>query len=155
MSVTVRVKQKLSERGELQREIYYTVRPMEIRITNRKDDGKATMGTMFVDGQYECDTLEPSSDAKYPRIPAGRYPVEFRFSPRFQMVTPHVCNVSGREYILIHPGNKPEDTEGCLLVGESQSKDWVGSSREAFLCLMTLLRTEEAGNIFITYEEAD
>jgi hypothetical protein len=126
---------------------------MELLVTGRKDDGRATLGMLYVDGQVECHTLEPSANAEYPRIPAGRYPVEFRFSPRFKMVTPHICNVPGREFILIHPGNAPKDTEGCLLVGYTESTDWVGSSREAFLSLMTLLRTAEAGDIFITYQE--
>jgi Family of unknown function (DUF5675) len=128
---------------------------MEMRVTNRKDDGNGTTGTLFVDNQYECDTLEPSATAAYPSIPSGRYPVEFRFSGRFKEVVPHVCNVPGRSLIEIHPGNKPEDTEGCLLVGQATAKDWVGASREAFLSLMTLLRTAEPASIFITYDGAN
>lgn len=114
---------------------------MELRITNRKDDGIGTTGTLLVDGQYESDTLEPPSTALYPRIPAGRYAVELRFSPRFQMTTPHILNVPGRTDILIHPGNKPLDTHGCLLIGEASGSvhDWLGSSRVAFEKLMTLL----------------
>ena len=128
---------------------------MEMQVINRKDDGKGTSGVLFVDGQYECDTLEPSRTALYPRIPAGHYPIEFRFSARFQQIVPHVCNVPGREWIEIHPGNKPEDTEGCLLVGKDVGHDWVGSSRETFLRLMTLIRECPPGELFITYEETN
>lgn len=130
---------------------------MEMCVTDRKDDGHGTLGALFVDAQYECDTLEPSIAAEHPRIPAGRYAVEFRFSPRFQMVTPHILDVPGRDFILIHPGNKPEDTEGCLLVGAqlATKADWVGQSRIAFLSLMTLIRECPAGELFITFDEAN
>ena len=129
---------------------------MEMRVTDRKDDGAGTSGQLFIDNQYECDTLEPSITAVYPRIPAGRYPIEFRFSERFQQLVPHVCNVPGRSLIEIHPGNKPLDTEGCLLVGKNTGqKDWLGSSRLAFLELMTLIRECAPGELFITYEEAN
>jgi hypothetical protein len=34
--------------------------------------------------------------------------------------------------IRIHSGNKPQDTEGCILVGQTESKDLIGSSGAAF-----------------------
>lgn len=37
--------------------------------------------------------------------------------------------VSASRYILIHSGNTARDTEGCLLVGTSRSKDRVNGSR--------------------------
>jgi len=126
---------------------------MEMRVTNRKDDGTATAGQLFVDDQFVCDTLEPPITAEYPRIPAGRYPVEFWFSGTFQEIVPHICNVPGRDLIEIHPGNKPTDTHGCLLVGKGGVADWISTSRATFLRLMQLIRQCAPGELFITYEE--
>jgi Family of unknown function (DUF5675) len=125
---------------------------MQLTVLRKPDDGKAVMGELLVDGAHEAFTLEPCATAAYPTIPAGTYPIKLLESPRFGIVTPHVQNVPGRSFIEIHPGNSPEDTEGCLLVGETQTADWVGSSRYAFLKLMALL--ERAESIEITYQDA-
>jgi hypothetical protein len=65
-------------------------------------------------------------------IPAGTYKVKITYSPRFKKKVPEVLDVPGFEGIRIHPGNKAEDTEGCILVGQSKSKDWVGQSKMAY-----------------------
>jgi hypothetical protein len=73
-------------------------------------------------------------------IPSGTYEMEFRYSPGFKMTTPHLQNVKGFEFILIHAGNAPKDTKGCILVGKNQSKNWISDSRSAFTSLMFLLK---------------
>jgi len=73
-------------------------------------------------------------------IPSGTYEMKMRFSPGFKITTPHLQNVKGYEYILIHPGNGPKDSKGCILVGKNQSKDWILESRSAFKELMFLLK---------------
>ena len=73
-------------------------------------------------------------------IPSGTYEMKMRFSPGFKITTPHLQNVKGYEYILIHPGNGPKDSKGCILVGKNQSKDWISESRSAFKELMFLLK---------------
>lgn len=40
--------------------------------------------------------------------------------------------VDGRSHILIHVGNYPRDTRGCLLVGNSRAADKVGDSVKAY-----------------------
>jgi hypothetical protein len=72
-------------------------------------------------------------------------------SPRFGMNVPHILDVPGRDYILIHPGNFPEDTEGCVLVGKEKTLDTVLQSREAFRELMTIIGTE--ADVWITFKE--
>lgn len=59
-------------------------------------------------------------------IPKGTYKIQLRVSPKFKGrywakeyggKLPYLCNVPGFEGVCIHPGNTPEDTEGCLLPG--------------------------------------
>ncbi len=62
------------------------------------------------------------------QIPVGVYGLELRHSPRFNRLLPHLLEVPGRSDILIHTGNWPRDTEGCILVGKSHSDTMLLSS---------------------------
>lgn len=73
-------------------------------------------------------------------IPAGTYQVVLNQSPRFKRVLPLLLNVPGFEGIRIHPGNKAEDTDGCILVGDAPAPDWLGQSKVAFDRLFAKLR---------------
>lgn len=95
-----------------------------------------TIGRLYVDGAYLCDTLEdtvrPRGVKVYARtaIPEGEYRVRMDVrSPRFGSRPqyrkyggrlPRLVGVPGFEGILIHPGNSAEDTAGCILVGENK-----------------------------------
>ena len=82
-------------------------------------------------------------------IPAGTYEIKMRYSPGFKITTPHLQNVKGYEYILIHPGNSPAHSKGCLITGMSAAKDWVSDSRTAFKKLMDLLKKYDKMEITI------
>lgn len=63
-------------------------------------------------------------------IPDGSYPLQGFDSPEHPgcwVITP----VPGRTGILIHVGNEVKDTQGCILIGQSQSPGFVGSSKDA------------------------
>lgn len=96
--------------------------------------------TCIWEGTYELGTHYPSkfspyfywSDKKEVLLPKDVYlrlKDKADFRPH-EMI--HVKNVPEFEYILIHWGNYPKDTEGCLLVGKP-SKNMIVSSKETYL----------------------
>lgn len=113
------------------------------RIAKRDD---YTIGRLFVDGKYVCDTLEDKvrepgvKVAGKTAIPAGRYRVIVNVSPKFGRELPRLLDVPGFEGILIHRGNTPEDTAGCILVGENRAKGKVLNSTPYELRLVELIK---------------
>jgi hypothetical protein len=111
---------------------------MRITITRVARVEDATIGKLEIDGIQTCYTLEdivrppgvkiPGSTA----IPAGTYPVQITWSPRFKMDMPLLIGVPDFHGVRIHPGNAAEDTEGCILVGMEVRHDTVIRSREAY-----------------------
>ena len=95
---------------------------MKLTLLREPTIGASTFGVLFVDGRFECFTLEDAL-REGPKvhgetaIPAGTYGVQVTFSPRFRRRLPLLLGVPGFEGIRIHPGNHHEDTEGCILVG--------------------------------------
>lgn len=123
-----------------------------------------TIGTISVDGKYECFSLEdvrrelpdrPVSDWKVPgstAIPEGAYNVIVTRSMRFARDLPLLENVPGFSGIRIHPGNTAQDTEGCILVGAAKGPDQVTHSREAFDALFKKIREALACGEKVTIE---
>ena len=75
-------------------------------------------------------------------IPEGSYPVVISYSPRFKRWLPLLLGVPNFEGIRIHAGNYPDDTQGCILVGENKFEGMVVNSRIWLHRLMKLM--EEA-----------
>lgn len=111
---------------------------------------KSTIGRLSVDGREFCWTLEdvvrPDGVKIYGKtaIPAGQYEVIINWSNRFKRLLPLLLRVPRFEGIRIHSGNTAENTEGCILVGYTMRRDWIGQSRLAFRDLFGLMR-EAAG----------
>lgn len=119
-----------------------------IIFTNR-----STIGVILIKNVFECYTLELSArkqvDVKN-CILVGKYEIRMRWSPRFRMHLPGLLNVPGRTDVEIHPGNKPEDTNGCILPGQNHKLDWVGSSKAAYNKLVPKLENIlKEGPLFI------
>jgi hypothetical protein len=72
-------------------------------------------------------------------IPEGTYEISWHMSPKFGKLMPMLIGVPGYEYVYIHNGNDAEDTDGCLLVGYTKEKDFVGRSKDAFSDIYLLL----------------
>ena len=126
---------------------------MDIDVLRFNNGEDSTNGLLFIDGKFECYTLEDEHrDSKVrgeTRIPAGEYDIKLRkeggfhakYSKRFSDIHDgmlHIVDVPGFEYILIHAGNTDEHTAGCLLVGDSQENNnlvkdgFIGKSTQAY-----------------------
>ena len=105
-----------------------------------------TIGKMYVDGVYECYTLEDvvRKGAKVygqTAIPTGTYNLIINHSNRFNRDLPLLENVPNFTGVRIHAGNTSAHTEGCILVGTTWSgKDFIGNSRIAFNKLFEKLK---------------
>lgn len=126
---------------------------MILRLIREPSKDGATLGVLFVDGVFQCWTLEdvvrPVKVPGETAIPAGSYAVKLTPSPRFNRVLPEVLNVPNFIGIRIHAGNRKEDTEGCILVGEQRGEGWIGSSQAALSKLMPRLVSADAITLFI------
>lgn len=97
---------------------------MKLELHREPSVKGATFGQLYVDGQIECFTLEdqirPAGEKVFGEtaIPAGTYAVTLENSPRFGPDTLTVNAVPGFDGVRMHGGNKKEDTEGCVLVGD-------------------------------------
>jgi hypothetical protein len=101
-----------------------------------------------VDDEFECYTLEDRQRMVKihgkTAIPDGRYEVTISQSSRFGRELPLLLNVPNFEGVRIHPGNTAEDTEGCILVGETTSGTSIGKSKVAFERLFDKLKAASA-----------
>ena len=126
---------------------------MKLQVVRHQFGTDATNGMLFINGIFECYTLEDQYQAVKVMhetcIPEGTYDIKFRktggfhakYSERYKNAhygMLHIQDVPNFTYILIHTGNTDEHTSGCLIVGETQqdlevSKDgFIGSSTVAY-----------------------
>ncbi len=149
-------------------------KPMELTLKRIARRATYTIGRLYIDGEYFCDTVEdvdrglrqdlPTSVniAKKRRgvtaIPTGRYQVTLGVkSPKFSKkktydfcggYLPRLLNVPAFDGVLIHIGNTAKDSEGCLLVGENKVVGGVVNSTQTFHRLYERLKSAQ-GLIYI------
>ncbi len=126
-----------------------------ITLKRIAQDEEGTFGVLLDNGAPFALTAENPWAGNRPEvscIPRGRYTCRRMRSPRFGE-TFAVASVPGRTHILFHRGNTPEDTRGCILVGNRfgtlKGNVAVLSSREAFRELMERLEGKEKFNLLI------
>lgn len=117
---------------------------MEITVKRIYLGPTYTIGNMYIDGNYVCDTLEDTvrdinKNGKFDAgeykvygetaIPYGRYEVRWTFSSRFKKYMPELINVPNFSGIRIHSGNTAKDTLGCILLGKNTKKGMVTESK--------------------------
>lgn len=133
---------------------------MKLLLERRYKKPGYTVGRLYVDGVFLCDTLEDrvrdlSREKKIAgktAIPAGCYEVIVNISPKFKRKLPRLLNVPGFEGILIHRGNTPEDTAGCILVGENKAVGKVLNSTPYELRLTEMIERAQTAGESITIE---
>lgn len=118
-----------------------------------------TIGKLYIDGKYFCDTLEDKDrglddsmtveeillNKKYGQtaIPTGTYKVQITYSPKYKRMMPLILNVKGYSGIRIHSGNTDKDTLGCLLVGKNTKVGMVTDSRNTYNKLYALMKDKK------------
>jgi hypothetical protein len=127
---------------------------MVIKIKRLHKTDSSTIGELTIDGKFECYTLEDKErEVKIKcetAIPKGTYKVIINQSNRFKKLLPLLLNVPNFEGVRIHPGNTNHDTEGCILVGRTRSKDFIGQSRKAFATLFAKMKEAKEITLIIT-----
>jgi len=125
---------------------------MLLEVRREPSANGCTLGSLYVDGEFECFTLEdvvrevalqPVALWKIPgetAIPAGTYQVIVNISNRFQRLLPQLVDVPGFAGVRIHPGNCAADTEGCILVGRRRGVATILESRLAFEALFAKIQ---------------
>ena len=150
---------------------------MKLKLKRIFKGNNYTIGHLYIDGKYFCDTLEDTdrglkdnmtlgeiqSIKIYSKtaIPTGIYKIDMNtISPKFYNRSwaksyggkiPRLVGVKGFDGVLIHPGNKPEDTLGCLLCGFNKVKGQVINSVKTFKSLMSIL-LQDPNNINLEIE---
>lgn len=125
---------------------------MHIEIYRNYFRPNYTIGKLFIDDEYFCDTLEPSYLGEYPCIPTGTYTLSLdvispKYHNRFPYRTlckgrvPRLLSVPHREGILIHIGNFPTDTKGCILIGYNTKVGSVLKSTNTFIAFYKKIKS--------------
>ena len=142
---------------------------MELLLKRIYKGNKYTIGKLYIDGEWFCDTIEDvvrnlPKDCPYtPKgrnckckekvygetaIPAGTYKVILSYSNRFKRILPELLNVPHFLGIRIHRGNTEQDSAGCIILGENKVKGKVINSTPYEIKLVKLLENQK--NITMT-----
>ena len=126
---------------------------MKLDVVRTQFGKDATNGMLFIDGVFECFTLEDEvRDVKVhseTAIPLGEYEIKLttqggfhsKYTARYGAMHKGMLwlqDVPNFKWILIHTGNQDSHTAGCLLIGETQQdldkgKDgFIGGSGDAY-----------------------
>jgi hypothetical protein len=111
-----------------------------IRYSETKQFNGSTTGLLFLDGVFQCYTLEDEyreeKVMRETRIPNGEYKLSIanwgsldsRYATRWPETHKGMLmlnDVPGFSGILIHCGASEKDTEGCILLGDSINNNQV------------------------------
>ena len=117
---------------------------MKLELKRRYFAPTYTIGSLFIDGVYFCDTVEDKNrdfnkdgdlndkgETKVyaeTAIPFGTYRVIVNRSPKLRRELPRLLSVPHFDGILIHRGNTAKSSAGCIIVGENKIKGGVVNS---------------------------
>lgn len=140
---------------------------MNIQLKRIAKKETYTIGKLYLDGVYFCDTIEDKdrglnqtmsiNDIKKKKvygetaIPTGTYKLVIDYSNRFKKNMAHILNVPGYEGIRIHTGNSAKDSLGCIIIGKNKVVGKVVESRNTYNQLFPILQKAfKEGEIKIT-----
>ena len=140
---------------------------MELKLIRIYKGEDYTIGQLYINGEYFCDTLEDKvrvlneyEDKVYGEtaIPYGRYKVIISYSNHFKKKMPELLNVEFFKGIRIHSGNHKDHTDGCILVGECRDVEegYIYNSRKAYNKLFKILQdtiNSKHEEVYITITE--
>ena len=142
---------------------------MELTLQREPSTEESTPGKLFINGEFECFTLEDMvrelsgvrvaawKVVSQTAIPTGTYNVTIDMSQRFGREMPHILDVEDFDGVRIHSGNTSADTEGCILIGQARNgPDEVINSRPAFNAFFPKLQAaiSNGERVTITIEAA-
>lgn len=129
---------------------------MNIILNRIAKKAKYTIGKLYINDKYFCDTLEDTdrgltqsmteqqigSKKVYGEtaIPTGTYRITISYSNKFKKQMPLLLNVPGFAGIRIHSGNTEKDSLGCILVGKNKAVGKVLESRDTYSKLFSILQ---------------
>jgi hypothetical protein len=130
-----------------ERRINYLFKDMELILKRETFTNESTIGSLTIDGKFECFILEdkdrgltdsmPLAEIVATKvygktaIPYGRYEIDWTMSARFKVMMPILLNVKGYSGIRIHKGNTEIDSLGCLLCGTKKASNRITESTAA------------------------
>ena len=137
---------------------------MELTLKRIALRSEYTIGKLYVDGEYVCDTIEDTvrdldKDGKFANgevkipgktaIPYGRYEItmkvkspkysnfsKYSWAKKYDGYLPRLLNVPHFDGVLLHPGNTSSESAGCILTGENKVVGKVINSVNTFRRLM-------------------
>lgn len=151
-----------------ERRYNYLFIDMELTLKRETFTEESTIGSLSIDGKFECFILEdkdrgltnemPLAEIVATKvygltaIPYGRYEVDWTMSNRFKTMMPILLKVKGYEGIRIHKGNTQIDTLGCLICGTVKRNNMVTESTMATKKLYSKIESakKQGKKIYIT-----
>ena len=151
---------------------------MKLKLIRSYLGPKYTIGHLYINGEYFCDTIE-DVDRKLSNkmsreeisknkikhetaIPYGRYTItmkvvspKYSAKPKYKFTggrMPRLISVPGFDGILIHPGTTQNDSSGCLIVGLNKEVGKVINSFDTFSKLWNILEKANKRNELISIE---
>jgi hypothetical protein len=133
---------------------------MEFKLERQEYTNLSTIGSIYLDGDFICYSLELPYIDNQPFIsciPPDDYDLVPHNSDRhpnhFALIGGTVSHFpepgKERSTILIHKGNFPHEINGCIAVGELKDRNQVIGSKAAFDRLMELIRQHDIKQIKI------
>jgi hypothetical protein len=132
---------------------------MKITIERKYKKDTYTIGRIYIDGVYFCDSLEDKDrnlDSSMSledvlakkvygetAIPYGTYDAEVTYSPKFKRDLLLIKDVKGFTGIRVHNGSFATDSLGCILCGKNTHVGMLSESKKTLEAFMKRIEGEK------------